>query len=75
MVQTTSGTFVNALTKEKVSSHVNYTRDINNGGATVVLTATSGRITVDSNDGVTAIVNTPSIDPEIPVVTFEDTIF
>ena len=75
MVQTTSGTFVNALTKEKVSGHVNYTRDINNGGATVVLTATSGRITVDSNDGVTAIVNTPSIDPEIPVVTFEDTIF
>ena len=74
-VQTTSGPFVNSLTKEKILDHVNYTTDINNGGATIILSATSGRITVDSNDGVTAKVNEPAIDPEIPVVSFDDPIF
>ena len=73
--QTTSGSFVNAITKEKISDHVNYTKDINNGGATIILSATSGRITIDSNDGVTVKFSEPAIDPEIPVVSFDDPIF
>ena len=73
--ETTSGTFINALTKEKISDHVNYNRDINNGGASIILSTTSGRITVDSTDGVIANVIDSAIEPDIPVVSFDDPIF
>lgn len=73
--QTTSGGFVNALTHEKIGDHANYTKDINNGGATVILSSTSGSITIDSNNGVTAKIKETSIDPDIPVVSFDDPIF
>lgn len=73
--QTTSGTFVNALTRDKISGHADYSKDINNGGATVILSSTSGSITIDSNNGTQAKVREPSIDPDIPVVSFDDPIF
>lgn len=79
--ETTSGAFVNTLTNEKVGSSANYRRDINNGGALLILSSTSGRITLDSTDGITARGNDTttdsfdSIDEDIPVVTFDDPIF
>ncbi len=74
-VQTTSGAFVNALTKEKIGDHVNYNRDINKGGATIILSSTSGRITVDSTNGIIGNVFDSSVDPDVPVVSFDDPIF
>ena len=74
-VQTSSGSFTNALTREKLTDHVNYTQDMNNGGATIILSATSGNIYIDSNNGASAKISAPSIDPDIPVVSFDDPIF
>ena len=74
-VQTTSGAFINALTKEKITDHVSYNRDINRGGAAIILSSTSGRITVDSTNGIIANVIDSSFEPDIPVVSFDDPIF
>ena len=74
-VRTTGGSFTNAITKEKISDHVNYKQDINNGGAMIMLSATSGRITVDSNNGITGKIIDDKIDQDVPVVSFDDPIF
>lgn len=74
-VQTTSGAFINTLTKEKIGDHVNYNSDINRGGASIILSSTSGRITVDSTNGITGKVNDSFEEPDIPVVSFDDPIF
>ena len=74
-VQTTGGSFTNAITKEKITDHVNYKQDINNGGAMIMLSSTSGRITVDSNNGITGTITDNSMDKDVPVVSFDDPIF
>ena len=74
-VQTTSGTFTNAITKEKISSHANYKQDINKGGVVIMLSSTSGRITVDSSNGFTAKIVEDKIDTDVPIVSFDDPIF
>ena len=72
---TTSGTFINTFTNEKIGDHADYKREINNGGTTIKLSATSGRITVDATDGVTTKALNPTTDSDIPVVSFDDPIF
>lgn len=73
-VTTSSGSFTNAFTKEKLNSHVNYNQAINGGGAKVSFTSSSASITLDIGDGVsstrTAIEASDSTD--IPVVIFGD---
>ncbi len=71
-VLTTSGSFTNGFRKEKLGSHADYKADINGGGANIKLSATSGNITVDSNDlfGINA--KSSSADADIPVVIFDD---
>ena len=74
-VNTTSGSFTNAFTKETISNHVSYRADINKGGTKIILSATSGRITVDSTNGVITNTYNGSAESDIPVVSFEDPIF
>lgn len=74
-VQTTGGSFTNAITKEKISDHANYKQNINDGGALIMLSSTSGRITVDSNNGITGAIIDDKIDKDVPVVSFDDPIF
>ena len=74
-VQTTSGSFTNAFTKETIGYHVSYKADINNGGPKIILSSTSGRITVDSTNGVITNNNNTSAESDIPVVSFDDPIF
>ena len=71
-VSTTSGSFTNGFRKEKLGSHVSYNSDINGGGAAIKLTATSGNITVDSNDVFGAKDKGSSEASDIPVVIFDD---
>ena len=74
-VSTTSGSFTNAITREKHGSHVDYSGDINNGGAQITLSSTSGNISIDSNNGVTGKKAVKNTETDIPVVSFEDPIF
>lgn len=73
-VSTSSGSFTNAFTNEKISSHVDYNNAINGGGAKVSFTSSSASITLDIGNGVsstrTAIEASDSTD--IPVVIFGD---
>ena len=41
----------------------------------IMLLATSGRITVDSNNGITGKIIDDKIDQDVPVVSFDDPIF
>ena len=50
--KTVSGNFVNAFTKEKISSPVDYRDDINGGGTLIAFNTISGRITVDAGNGI-----------------------
>ena len=50
--KTVSGSFVNAFTKEKISSPVDYRDDINGGGTLIAFNTISGRITVDAGNGI-----------------------
>ena len=77
---TSSGGFTNSFTREKLSSHANYKQDINGGGATISLNSSSGNITLDVGDGVSAtgrfIIDDTQIDDEdIPVVNIDRPIF
>ena len=74
-VSTTSGSFTNAITREKHGSHVDYSGDINNGGAQITLSSTSGNISIDSNNGVTGKKAVKNSDTDIPVVSFDEPIF
>ena len=74
-VQTTGGSFTNAITREKLGSHVDYKGEINNGGPKISLSSTSGNITIDSSNGVMGRAADKKTDAEVPVVSFEDTIF
>ena len=74
-VSTTSGSFTNAITREKHGSHVDYSGDINNGGAQITLSSTSGNISIDSNNGVTGKKAIKNTDTDIPVVSFDEPIF
>ena len=66
-VSTTSGSFTNAITREKLSSHVDYSAQINGGGTKIILSSTSGNITLDKG-------SLTSADP-VPVINFESPIF
>ena len=71
-----SGAFINTMTGEKVSSSVNYKRDMNEGGPLVMFSATSGRVTLDSIEGNYPVVNIgKQTESDIPVVSFDDPIF
>lgn len=77
---TSSGGFTNAFTNEKISSHVDYQQMINGGGARISLHASSGHITVDVGDGISASANNKNClvsedDEDIPVVNLEKPIF
>ena len=75
-VSTSSGSFTNAFTKEKISSHADYNNVINGGGAKVSLTSTSGSITLDVGVGVAVprAADTSS-GGDIPVVNIDRPIF
>ena len=76
IAKTTSGAFINTMTGEKVSSSVNYKRDMNEGGPLVMFSATSGRVTLDSIEGNYPVVNIgKQTESDIPVVSFDDPIF
>ena len=74
-VSTTSGSFTNAITRERQVSHVDYTGDINNGGAKIALSSTSGNISIDSNNGATGQAAATRTEPDVPVVSFDEPIF
>lgn len=74
-VTTSSGSFINAFTREKLSSHANYNREINGGGPTVSFSSSSGTITLDVENGVSSGFSNKSgsfENEDIPVVIFED---
>ena len=84
MITTNSGPFVNTITGEATGSHARYKANINAGGPFVMLTSNSGRITLDSTDGITGKTAKSITDKEeapassasnIPVVSFDDPIF
>ena len=75
MVTTVSGAFINAITGETIISSVHYKRNINEGGPFVMLTATSGRITLDSTNSFASKTTEVTENPDIPVVSFDDPIF
>ena len=78
-VETTSGSFVNALTRTKIDSHVEFKGDINNGGAVISLSTTSGSVSIDSTNGkrakATQYTSDSDSDSDVPVVSFDDPIF
>ena len=74
-VQTTSGSFTDAISKVKMSSHVNYKGNINKGGPTIIINTTSGSITIDSTNGVSGAFSDSTVNDDVPVVSFDDPIF
>ena len=58
--KTVSGSFVNAFTKEKIHSPVDYKSNINGGGTLISLNAISGRITVDAGNGISDLPGIPA---------------
>ena len=74
---TTSGSFTNAFTNERIGSHVDYSNKINGGGANFYLSTTSGGITVDVGDGVSGYIGNSrsSDDDDTPVVIVDRPIF
>ena len=73
-VSTSSGSFTNTFTNEKLASHVDYNNKINGGGAKVSFIASSGNITLDTGDGVASgkSIIFDDDDKDIPVVIFND---
>lgn len=73
-VSTSSGSFTNMFTKDKITSHANYYNAINGGGAKISMSSSSGSITVDIGNGVAAKSSSISDLDEgnIPVVIFGD---
>ena len=71
---TSSGSFTNSFTREKISTLVNYNREINGGGALLKLSSTSGTITLDSNTFISSPISIieDDSDAEIPVVIFDE---
>lgn len=78
-VETTSGSFTNALIRQRIGSHVDYQGQINKGGATIKINTTSGNVSIDSNNGSSANISnkksSSDSDSELPVVSFDDPIF
>ena len=72
-VTTSSGSFTNAFTKEKISSHADYNKAINGGGAKVHFSSSSGSITLDEGDGVAS--DRALITDDDPVITIDRPIF
>ena len=77
--KTKSGSFTNAITREKLGSMTNYKKILNGGGAKMSLSSVSGSITLDSSNGILAkgtdFIDDDFGDGSIPVVSFDDPIF
>lgn len=73
-VSTSSGSFTNAFTKEKIRDHVSYDKSLNGGGVDLTMSSSSASITLDVGKGIASdnALLSDSDDSDIPVVIFKD---